>query len=216
MLPFWRSEPETPRRIEIEVQVETRVDVDYDWLGEQEDEQEDDGEGEGEGEAGEEAENPCLAHNSHDSAQSPTTTPPFVRRAVTAVSPDDTTYKPSSSLRRPYLENGMMFSSNSDYDVRVCLNPCPNFTLGKHRRTIGVYLAGALVCLLFFFSCQESITPITLTRLFCVFSLRWRIGPSWMPLCCHRMQGSNGTTNHLSMLLSSIGCRGSAPYWVLS
>lgn len=175
MLPFWRSEPETPRRIEIEVQVETRVDVDYDWLGEQEDEQEDDGEGEGE-EAGEEAENPSLVHNSHDSAQSPTTTPPFTRRAVTAVSPDDTTHKPSPSLRRPYLESGMMFSSNSDYDVRVCLNPCPNFTLGKHRRTIGVYLAGALVCLLCFFflpkihNANNSYTPF-LASLVCAGEL---------------------------------------------
>ncbi|KXN83092.1 UPF0220 protein C8D2.02c [Leucoagaricus sp. SymC.cos] len=36
----------------------------------------------------------------------------------------------------------------SDYDPRrVCLNPCPNLTLGKHRRTIGVYLAGALFAL---------------------------------------------------------------------
>ncbi|KAF9445172.1 UPF0220-domain-containing protein, partial [Macrolepiota fuliginosa MF-IS2] len=36
----------------------------------------------------------------------------------------------------------------ADYDPRrVCLNPCPNLTLGKHRRTIGVYLAGALFAL---------------------------------------------------------------------
>jgi hypothetical protein len=34
----------------------------------------------------------------------------------------------------------------ADYDPRrVCLNPFPNFTLGKHKRTVGVYLAGALV-----------------------------------------------------------------------
>lgn len=36
----------------------------------------------------------------------------------------------------------------ADYDPRrVCVNPCPNFTpgLGKHKRTVGVYLAGALV-----------------------------------------------------------------------
>lgn len=34
----------------------------------------------------------------------------------------------------------------SNYDPRrVCLNPFPEFTLGKHRRTVGVYLAGALV-----------------------------------------------------------------------
>ena len=33
-----------------------------------------------------------------------------------------------------------------NYDPRrVCLNPFPEFTLGKHRRTVGVYLAGALV-----------------------------------------------------------------------
>lgn len=38
----------------------------------------------------------------------------------------------------------------SDYDPRrVCLNPFPDFNLnlGKHRRTIGIYLAGALVCI---------------------------------------------------------------------
>lgn len=34
----------------------------------------------------------------------------------------------------------------ANYDPRrVCLNPFPEFTLGKHRRTVGVYLAGALV-----------------------------------------------------------------------
>jgi hypothetical protein len=36
----------------------------------------------------------------------------------------------------------------ADYDPRrVCMNPCPNLTpaFGKHRRTVGVYLAGALV-----------------------------------------------------------------------
>ena len=34
----------------------------------------------------------------------------------------------------------------SNYDPRrVCLNPFPEITLGKHRRAIGVYLAGALV-----------------------------------------------------------------------
>jgi len=36
----------------------------------------------------------------------------------------------------------------ADYDPRrVCLNPFPNFTLGKHKRTAGVYLAGALFAL---------------------------------------------------------------------
>ena len=36
----------------------------------------------------------------------------------------------------------------ADYDPRrVCVNPCPNVTLGlgKQKRTVGVYLAGALV-----------------------------------------------------------------------
>ncbi|KAL1745312.1 hypothetical protein HDZ31DRAFT_63239 [Schizophyllum fasciatum] len=37
---------------------------------------------------------------------------------------------------------------HSSYDPRrVCLNPFPNVSLGKHRRTIGVYLAGALFAL---------------------------------------------------------------------
>jgi len=36
----------------------------------------------------------------------------------------------------------------SNYDPRrVCLNPFPNLSLGKHRRTAGVYLAGALFAL---------------------------------------------------------------------
>ena len=34
----------------------------------------------------------------------------------------------------------------SNYDPRrVCINPFPAITLGKHRRTIGIYLAGGLV-----------------------------------------------------------------------
>ncbi|KAK7447378.1 Vacuolar protein sorting-associated protein 68 [Stygiomarasmius scandens] len=33
----------------------------------------------------------------------------------------------------------------ADYDPRrVCINPFPNISLGRHRRTIGVYLAGGL------------------------------------------------------------------------
>ncbi|KAJ7054205.1 hypothetical protein C8F01DRAFT_1164340 [Mycena amicta] len=36
----------------------------------------------------------------------------------------------------------------SQYDPRrVCLNPFPNVDLGKHRRTVGVYVAGALFAL---------------------------------------------------------------------
>ncbi|KAH7887206.1 hypothetical protein F5I97DRAFT_1936673 [Phlebopus sp. FC_14] len=39
-------------------------------------------------------------------------------------------------------------SFRTDYDPRrVCLNPFPELNLGKHRRTIGIYLAGALFAL---------------------------------------------------------------------
>ncbi|KAG9221528.1 hypothetical protein CCMSSC00406_0009351 [Pleurotus cornucopiae] len=44
--------------------------------------------------------------------------------------------------------SSIMSLPRSSYDPRrVCLNPFPEFTLGKHRRTIGVYLAGALFAL---------------------------------------------------------------------
>lgn len=34
----------------------------------------------------------------------------------------------------------------SNYDPRrVCLNPFPEFSLGPHKRTAGIYIAGALV-----------------------------------------------------------------------
>ncbi|KAF9259618.1 UPF0220-domain-containing protein [Marasmius fiardii PR-910] len=37
-----------------------------------------------------------------------------------------------------------------EYDPRrVCINPFPNLDLGKHRRTLGVYLAGGLFSLAF-------------------------------------------------------------------
>jgi len=36
----------------------------------------------------------------------------------------------------------------SNYDPRrVCLNPFPNVNLGKHRRTVGIYLSGGLFAL---------------------------------------------------------------------
>ncbi|KAF8122136.1 hypothetical protein EV363DRAFT_1428520 [Boletus edulis] len=41
-----------------------------------------------------------------------------------------------------------MSYSRSRYDPRrVCLNPFPELNLGKYRRTIGIYLAGALFAL---------------------------------------------------------------------
>lgn len=49
---------------------------------------------------------------------------------------------PPPSLTR----NIAMTLPRANYDPRrVCLNPFPEFTLGKHKRTVGVYLAGALV-----------------------------------------------------------------------
>ena len=49
-------------------------------------------------------------------------------------------------------EENTMSLPRSDYDPRrVCVNPFPflsNITLGKHRRTFGVYVAGGLVSLL--------------------------------------------------------------------
>jgi hypothetical protein len=41
-----------------------------------------------------------------------------------------------------------MLLPRSNYDPRrVCLNPFPDVNLGKHRRTVGIYLAGGLVSL---------------------------------------------------------------------
>ena len=49
----------------------------------------------------------------------------------------------------PFGSAGASPLPRSDYDPRrVCLNPFPfleRINLGKHRRTIGVYLAGGLV-----------------------------------------------------------------------
>ncbi|KAF8335221.1 hypothetical protein F5887DRAFT_1063391 [Amanita rubescens] len=37
---------------------------------------------------------------------------------------------------------------HTHYDPRrVCLNPFPEFSIGRHRRTIGIYVAGALFAL---------------------------------------------------------------------
>ena len=49
-------------------------------------------------------------------------------------------------VRRLAVPPAAMSLPHSSYDPRrVCLNPFPNVSLGKHRRTIGVYLSGALV-----------------------------------------------------------------------
>jgi hypothetical protein len=52
-------------------------------------------------------------------------------------------------LIRPASKHGLrliMAVPRANYDPRrVCLNPFPEWTLGKHKRTAGIYLAGALV-----------------------------------------------------------------------
>lgn len=54
---------------------------------------------------------------------------------------------PHSLFRRLSTASNMSLP-RANYDPRrVCLNPFPEFTLGKHKRTVGVYLAGALVCI---------------------------------------------------------------------
>jgi hypothetical protein len=50
------------------------------------------------------------------------------------------------SIFRRLSTTSQMSLPRSNYDPRrVCLNPFPELTLGKHKRTIGVYVAGALV-----------------------------------------------------------------------
>ncbi|KAJ8456283.1 hypothetical protein ONZ45_g18784 [Pleurotus djamor] len=49
---------------------------------------------------------------------------------------------------KPTYHEYTMSLPRSNYDPRrVCLNPFPEFSLGKHKRTVGVYLAGALFAL---------------------------------------------------------------------
>ncbi|KAF5378775.1 hypothetical protein D9615_006895 [Tricholomella constricta] len=59
--------------------------------------------------------------------------------------PPPSSPQPTSSST-PLLPS--MSLPRSNYDPRrVCLNPFPDISLGKHRRTVGVYLAGALFAL---------------------------------------------------------------------
>src|SRR5277367_6471097 len=49
-------------------------------------------------------------------------------------------------LSRQITPSADMSLPRGNYDPRrVCINPFPEITLGKHKRTVGVYLAGALV-----------------------------------------------------------------------
>ena len=48
----------------------------------------------------------------------------------------------------------------ANYDPRrVCLSPFPEFSLGRHKRTIGIYLAGALVSPFLISSWAQSFSP---------------------------------------------------------
>jgi len=67
--------------------------------------------------------------------------------SVTTASPPShpSLLPPTTSTRN---ESSTMSLPRSNYDPRrVCLNPFPALSFGKHRRTIGVYLAGALFAL---------------------------------------------------------------------
>ncbi|KAF5311043.1 hypothetical protein D9619_007678 [Psilocybe cf. subviscida] len=63
----------------------------------------------------------------------------------TSGTPGHTAFSTTSTTSAPWTR---MALPRSNYDPRrVCLNPFPEITLGKHRRTVGVYLAGALFAL---------------------------------------------------------------------
>ena len=63
-----------------------------------------------------------------------------VNRPITNTQPE------SLVITTQYQVLRTMSFPRSNYDPRrVCLNPFPDLNLGKYRRTIGIYLAGALV-----------------------------------------------------------------------
>jgi len=90
-----------------------------------------------------------------------TTSPQPQRLPYCSLPPPQYNFTPSFVMSLP----------RGNYDPRrVCLNPFPEFTLGKHRRTVGVYLAGALVG----FS-----TPACLPFGWYIVSLPLRTGHFW-------------------------------------
>lgn len=101
-----------------------------------------------------------------------------------------------------------------NYDPRrVCLNPFPNISLGKHRRTVGIYLAGGLVCVSLLHLCSNQ------AHAFWACSSRSRTGRSSTPRSSPRMR-THPTTNRSgqsrSTSPSSTGCLESAPSWACS
>ena len=95
----------------------------------------------------------------------------------------------------------------SNYDPRrVCLNPFPEITLGKHRRAMGIYLAGALVCFRIKRSQSLHWTDI--------FSLLSQIGHFWMLQFYPRTPSHHGDRQTRRLLSTSpllTGFRASAP-----
>jgi len=92
----------------------------------------------------------------------------------------------STTTRRSAARNTHMSLPRSNYDPRrVCLNPFPNVDLGKHRRTVGVYLAGALVRFFFIITPNDLFSDLFL-------SSRWQIGRSLTPLSSLRMPRPRG------------------------
>ena len=104
----------------------------------------------------------------------------------------------------------------SNYDPRrVCLNPFPEISLGKHRRAVGVYLAGALVCCRNLQRSQHA-QPKPDICLFS-YSLLSQIGRFWMLQFYQHTPSHHGdqlrTRKRLSMSPSSTGFRASVLCW---
>ncbi|KAG6899916.1 hypothetical protein C0995_004656 [Termitomyces sp. Mi166 len=77
-------------------------------------------------------------HNSHG--------PSTVSTVESPSQPHHPNLSPARSTR--WLSSSTMSLPRSDYDPRrVFVNPFPEISLGRHRRTVGVYLAGALFAL---------------------------------------------------------------------
>ena len=115
---------------------------------------------------------------------------------------------PPYSTTNRYISSAMSLPRVNYDPRRVCLNPFPEFTLGKHRRTVGVYLAGALVRFLPFSTSATSFDHPPSSRLL--------IGRSWTQLCSPRTQKlptvHRQILTHRSMSPSSTGSQASAHY----
>ena len=65
---------------------------------------------------------------------------------VGGVAASDSKHRLSHTAQRPLAQPPTMSLPRSDYDPRrVCLIPFPTVALAQNKRTVGVYVAGALV-----------------------------------------------------------------------